>query len=70
MELAGRKDDVVPAVLRQELNALLIILINKLPEVLADDDFLDIESVLTDVGDLEEHRGGHVHGVERLTVNV
>lgn len=70
MELTGCENNEVSAVLGQELDALLVVLVDKLPEILRNDTFLDTKSVLTDIGDLKEHRSSHVHRVDSLTVDV
>lgn len=70
VEFTCGKDDVVSAVLWQELDTLLIILINQFSEVLANHALLDVESVLADIWNFQEHRGRHIDGVEGLQVNV
>jgi len=70
VEFTCSKDNVVSAVLWQELDTLLIILINQFSEVLADHTLLDVESVHTDIWNFQEHRGCHIDGVEGLQVNV
>lgn len=52
VKLAGRKDDVVTAVLSNKLHALHVVLLDELSEVPADDGLADVESVLTNIWDL------------------
>lgn len=70
VELASREHNVVSTVLRQELDAFLIVLVDQLSEVLADHILLDRELVRADVGDLQEHGGGHVDTVKCFQVDV
>lgn len=56
MKLTSRKDDVIPAILRQKLQTFLIILINQfVPKVLADDFLVNSELIFKNVWNLKEH---------------
>ena len=70
MQLSGSKNNIVSACLRQELNAFLVVLVDKFPKVLADDLLLDRELVRADVRDLQEHRGRHVHTIQGFQIDV
>ena len=70
MEISGSEDDEVTAGLWDELDTLLVVLFDELPEVSIDDLLLNGEAVLANVGDLEEHGGGHVDALNHVEVDV
>ena len=70
VEITSGEDDVVSAVLRDELDSLLVILLHELPEVLVQYIFLDGELVLGEIQNFLEHGGGHVHAIKQLKIDV
>jgi len=70
VELTSSKHNKVSAVLRQELQSLLIIEVDQLiTEVLANHLLLDGEFVLAYVGYFQEHGGCHIDAVKGLEVD-
>ena len=63
-------DDEISVGLGYELDALLVVLLDQLSKVPADDILMHSELVLADVCNFEHHGGGHIHTVELLKVDL
>ena len=70
MKVASGKNNMVSAVLSNELHSLHVILLDELSEIPAYDHFRNIELIFADVWHLQKQRCCHIHAVNDFQIDL